>query len=361
MRLNTSTLCVGLISVCLFGSVTVCRGQSFLLSQTCRVSLSTVTLAQDKPADGYLVEKNNPKEANADPDAKAKGEAAAKDGEVVKVQRAARANDAAAAARRILAEKRQAEARRNIAAEGAKRAAEGAKVEVLGVLRGVLGREDDAAEQNSVTARLRAVGRKEIFFVHKACTLSAEERTQLNEALEKEIKNVTETKVNVPGGRRDVMVQQREEVVFINGAQVRLPGGSYERIPASVLRAAKEILPSDKKAKLEQEIVQRKQFRNRASVMGAIMGIDREVSLSREQREKLVEVLTSKWDDSWGAPPEILMQNQISTPAIPSRVLQGVLSESQIKIWQGLPKTRVSYNTQVLNINVEMNAEDYSF
>ncbi|MFO1020099.1 MAG: hypothetical protein U0903_05310 [Planctomycetales bacterium] len=77
--------------------------------------------------------------------------------------------------------------------------------------------------------------------------------------------------------------QQREDIVFMNGR----PGaclGAYERIPNAVLRIARNILPAEN-VRSSKELEQRSKFRRQGSVMGTIVGIDKELSLSPEQRE----------------------------------------------------------------------------
>jgi hypothetical protein len=98
----------------------------------------------------------------------------------------------------------------------------------------------------------------------------------------------------------------------------------------------KSTLDADRWARFESELEERKADQTRAAVHNVVAKIDRDLTLSAEQREKLVEALTAGWNPAWGAQFEIfLQQGGQFAPSLPPKLVTLHLNPSQKKIWSG--------------------------
>ena len=83
-----------------------------------------------------------------------------------------------------------------------------------------------------------------------------------------------------------------------------------------------------------EECEHRTARRKRAVVLNLVAKLDEDLSLSAQQREKLVESLTLGYQESWDQWLQMLAQISQFTPNIPEEYVLPALSEKQKAVWR---------------------------
>lgn len=217
---------------------------------------------------------------------------------------------------------------------------------------------DKAAEEEPDPTELQAMeyfrrfSRGEVYLLHKCCNLTGEQIQQLNDAGENEIKRLFKDR----RGQNPAAAQLRENgIVRIlpNGRRVnKIPLDSRSSIRLAISKTADSILPAEKLASYKEEVEKRDLSRKRASIQMIVARIDRDLSFTTEQREKLTEVLIKSLNSTeYNAPEEIMLNNQQQVPPLPPKLIEPLLTESQKTAWRRLPKSRNQYNFDEMMMN----------
>ncbi len=77
--------------------------------------------------------------------------------------------------------------------------------------------------------------------------------------------------------------------------------------------------------------------------------MDKVLTLNAEQRDKLGEVLTSYWTESWNQTQPLMTGGQYFPP-LPESKIAAILTDDQRAIWRGVPKTTVRYGLNMSNL-----------
>jgi len=132
-------------------------------------------------------------------------------------------------------------------------------------------------------------------------------------------------------------------------------------IAAAVARSVRDTLSREQAARYEQEIEDRTAARKRAAVVNLVAMMDKLLALSAEQREKIGDVLTNNWTDSWGQPQMLLTGGQY-VPTLPDAKINPILSEGQRLIWRYVPRTNtrfgLNFTTPIVPIEDEAWGDD---
>jgi hypothetical protein len=180
------------------------------------------------------------------------------------------------------------------------------------------------AQQKEFTRRFKAALRAELNFVEKVCAPTDEQMAEIRQVLEKYQTDIVKKYFDPKRAARG----QRQAV------------GNWQDprrlIRESLNRTLKTTLDADRWARFESELVQRKTDQTRAAVHNVVAKIDRDLALSAEQRDKLVDVLTAGWTQAWGQQFEIfLQQGGQFAPSLPPKLVTPHLNPIQKKIWSG--------------------------
>lgn len=115
-------------------------------------------------------------------------------------------------------------------------------------------------------------------------------------------------------------------------------------IADGVADAVKKRLPADKAAKYQEEVDKRRAHIKRVGVLNLVSKLDRDLVLSREQRERLATVLSENWKQEWGRNLQMYMQDDYNQyPALPEAPIADLLTPSQAKVFKAMPKHNVMY------------------
>jgi hypothetical protein len=166
----------------------------------------------------------------------------------------------------------------------------------------------------------------ELNFIRQICDLKPEQRPPIRAAGEKSLR---EAAVKFARFQQGVRV--------VNGVQQSQP------TPQPIIRdglatALKTLMSPDQFARYEQESKARAQQRKRAAILSVTARLDGALSLSSDQRQKIVDTLSDKWQDDW---EQWLMVNRYGEqyfPQIPDDVLVPLLDSAQRPVWRGLSK-----------------------
>src|SRR5262249_38728079 len=104
--------------------------------------------------------------------------------------------------------------------------------------------------------------------------------------------------------------------------------------------AFKRHLSPDDWARYQKEIEKRDAERKKAALAFLVDALDRDLLLSLEQRDRLSEALSSRWDDTWCMYIEYLMYGNQFYPQAIDALVTPVLNATQRKAWQTTQKVQ---------------------
>lgn len=172
--------------------------------------------------------------------------------------------------------------------------------------------------------QMRHVVQTELRFVHTVCEPTPEQFQKLEAAANKEFNDALK-KLAAAHGR-----MQR--------VQVHHEGQDPRRLIAEqMLKSVREALPAAQAAHYEAELAKRREARKRAAVLNMVAYLDRQLGLTAEQRGKLVETLTTQWQDAWVDQLEVFLYGEDFVPVPPQDVVLPVLNAKQREIWKSTP------------------------
>ncbi|MFM9065919.1 MAG: hypothetical protein ACKOUR_01125 [Planctomycetota bacterium] len=110
-----------------------------------------------------------------------------------------------------------------------------------------------------------------------------------------------------------------------------------------IIKLTREELSPEQFQRLESAMQRREASRKRAAILCLLAKMDHDLFLSREQRDKMAEVLDKNWNSSWHRNLQFyLHDNGSNYPNIPSEPLAAVLTERQRQVWGQFPKVDLS-------------------
>lgn len=118
------------------------------------------------------------------------------------------------------------------------------------------------------------------------------------------------------------------------------PGTVLQKEVAAVLKAK---LRPDQVKQYEEECTWRTARRRRAVAMNLVVKLDEELGLTPEQRAKLIESLTNRYQENWEQWLQIMQHNPELMPQIPNDCVLTVLNREQRDVWMRLSKSNVSF------------------
>jgi hypothetical protein len=102
-------------------------------------------------------------------------------------------------------------------------------------------------------------------------------------------------------------------------------------------------------ARYEAEIERRAAHRRETAIHGLVARLDRALILSTSQRERLLRLFASNWNDEWGAMGSVLGDDDGPIVAIPDRLVVPCLSPTQQKVWNKLDKQGIDATEAYVN------------
>jgi len=174
--------------------------------------------------------------------------------------------------------------------------------------------------------QLKQILKSELRFVRTVCQPTDAEHKKLEAAGEKALKDV----VKKMGDLQQKM--QR------GGQAIEIWPDPRQAISDGIANAVRNMLSEEQSQRYGDELTKRTAARKRAAVLNLVARLDRNLSLTSEQREKLVEKLDHDWKDSWGGQLETFLYGDDFLPVLPDQLVTPVLNARQREIWQAAPK-----------------------
>lgn len=179
------------------------------------------------------------------------------------------------------------------------------------------------------TQQFRALLATELRFIDRVCHPSPPERAALEAAGREGLRLLVEDYAEK---------QVRMEQWFMRlGNNVEWPD-PREGVPAALLKAAEATLAPEVARRYRLALEERAASRKRATILYLVAKIDKKLRLSAEQRRRLVEVVSSSWQDSWSRRLEYLHYGDDYVPILPEEQVASLLSEGQLARWQAWEK-----------------------
>jgi hypothetical protein len=114
---------------------------------------------------------------------------------------------------------------------------------------------------------------------------------------------------------------------------------SCDLLPQELADCVASHLSKEDAARYRAEVAKREAQEREACVYTLVALVDPDLSLSDEQRKKLVPALTRVWKPVWSQMIELNVRwNRRSVPPVPDDVILPLLDAEQAKAWKRLPK-----------------------
>lgn len=172
----------------------------------------------------------------------------------------------------------------------------------------------------------------ELAFIQRVCRLNKEQHDQIktsaDQRLRVAVKEYAIAQNNMRQGRR------------IRAQSLPDP---RKLVQQQLAKLVKQKLSAEQAEAYQQECDKRNAHRKRATVLSLVAKLDEELVLTVEQREKLIESLTSNWQDAWVGSLQVLIHNQQYLPHLPDQLVVPVLNETQKTIWRGSQKHSIAH------------------
>ncbi len=181
------------------------------------------------------------------------------------------------------------------------------------------------AQVQELTAHRRPLLLVELQFVRVACGPTKEQRRQIAEEAGRLLeKTVTES-------AREAQARERKG----QAAQAEEPD-SWKVTQAGLAIIVKSHLSPEQWARYQEENRKRSAHRKQTGIRNLLVQLDRELSLTKDQRVKIGESLGAHWNDAWYS-QEALFDSG-SLPKIPDPFVVPFLTKVQSTLWKGLKK-----------------------
>jgi hypothetical protein len=175
----------------------------------------------------------------------------------------------------------------------------------------------------------RPILRAEFHVIRAACQPTPEQRKAIARAGEQALRDAT--KSYVESMRRPMTPAQRAA------------NDPRRLIEQGLVKALESHLSPDQVARYQAELTKRAAARKRLALRNLVARLDHDLFLSPDQRDKISDSLSTRWDDSWVQSIQMFMNNNNYLPQIPDPCVAPFLNDSQVKIWKTIPKYQVFF------------------
>lgn len=202
---------------------------------------------------------------------------------------------------------------------------------LIDVLVGALA--DDADPQivnleRQYLPQFQSLLKPELAFIQRVCRLDKEQRDQIAKTADRRLR-----------------LAVKEYVIALNN--MNQGRGRFRRqsmpdprklVQRQLAKWVEQNLSTEQAEAYRQESDKRNEHRKHAAVLSLVAKLDEELVLTIEQREKLIESLSSNWQDAWLQSLETLIHNNQYLPQLPDQLVIPFLNETQKTIWRGAQK-----------------------
>ena len=120
--------------------------------------------------------------------------------------------------------------------------------------------------------------------------------------------------------------------------QARTQPEPRKMVREAVSKALRETLTVEQMQRYSLEANARKEQRKRAAILCVVSRLDGCLSLSADQREKIIDSISSHWEDRWEQWLMINVYGDQYFPEMPEQYVAPILNPDQKTVWNGLQK-----------------------
>ena len=182
-----------------------------------------------------------------------------------------------------------------------------------------------ANREGELLPQFQPLVKAEQAFVQRACGLNKEQRAQIAKEGDGCLKAATRKYALA----QNQLMQGRGVLVMPD------PRGLVQQQMASIVKSK---LRPEQAEQYRQECDKRAAHRKDMAVRNLVALLDEHLLLTSEQRDKLVESLTSNWQDAWAQSVQMLLQDNQFLPRIPDQHVVPFLNEKQRATWGNIVK-----------------------
>jgi hypothetical protein len=172
----------------------------------------------------------------------------------------------------------------------------------------------------------RPIVRAELIFVRKVCELDMERFRRINHDVEAEFQDLA---------RKFVEAQQEGTERVVGKVQKGRLVDGLALLRAGLASVMKRDLTAEQYAHYRAEVEKRDAHRKQSAICFLVDAIDRDLFLTDTQRLKLIESISSHWEESWSLSLEYVLYGNAFYPLGIDAFVTPFLDATQKKIWQG--------------------------
>lgn len=184
------------------------------------------------------------------------------------------------------------------------------------------------------TQQYRPILMTELNFIRQMCDLKPEQRPKIKAVGEASVKEAV----------RRLAEQQGRAVRGVNFVEREAaPADPRRFILDAVAKALKETLTEEQMAKYSDESAKRTALRKRAAMQSAMALLDDNLCLTGEQRDKIIESVSAKWQTEWESWLMLSRSGGQYFPTIPDDLIVPHLNVEQKSVWSGFQKVNFGF------------------
>ncbi len=194
--------------------------------------------------------------------------------------------------------------------------------------------QNDALTQQFL-AQFRPFLTEELGFVRLVCSdLSKEQRPKIKAAGEAGLEQAAKESARFQNR------QNRNNVFAIPGiaAEPDTQPEPRKMVREAIAKALKETLTAEQIQRYSREATARKEQRKRAAILCVVSRLDGCLRLNADQREKIINSISSHWEDKWEQWLVISNYGDQYFPEVPETSIAPFLNVEQKSVWNGLQK-----------------------
>ena len=186
------------------------------------------------------------------------------------------------------------------------------------------------------TQQYRPILATELNFIRQMCDLKPEQRPKVKAAGEAAVTQVVRRMAEQQG-----RAMQQHVVNFVE--REAAPADPRRFILDAVTKALKETLTEEQVAKYTDESAKRTALRKRAAMQSAMALLDDNLCLTGEQRDKITEAVSAKWQTEWESWLMLSQYGGQYFPTIPDNLIVPHLNVEQKSVWEGFQKVNFGF------------------
>ena len=191
----------------------------------------------------------------------------------------------------------------------------------------VVDMKDPLAQQ--FMSQYRPLLQSELHFVRVLCQPTPAEYKTIKAAGEVGLNNLV---------KQCATTQRQMEQGRMGGRQATEFPEPRAAIANAIVASVHRTLPAEKGARYQQELTKRAAARKRALILSIVAQLDKDLVLTPEQREKMIEVLNKHIADTSVKQLEVLFYGPEYLPPLPNQAITPLLTPKQLETWNGVAR-----------------------